>query len=104
MISEDFTKKIMFNRTWDLLSHRWKFYIVYLLGERPMRFGELRRLCTAISRVTLTGYLRQLEQESLISCRKRSEPVLFAEYYLTSLGRRALPLVRQLIVWGEEAY
>lgn len=103
MIPEDFAEKITFNRTWDLLSHRWKFYVVYLLGERPLRFGELRRLCAAVSRVTLTGYLRQLEREGFVSCRRLSEPALFAEYALTDLGRNALPPVRQLIAWGDEA-
>jgi DNA-binding HxlR family transcriptional regulator len=93
-------QQIMFNHTWDLLSHRWKFYIVWLLGGKSMRFGELRRICSAISRVTLTGYLRELEREGFITRTAAGGNALSSLYSLTELARDAQPAVNALMAWG----
>lgn len=95
----DFSRRIMFNRTWDLLASRWKFYIVYLLAPREMRFGDLRRCCAAVSRPTFTAYLRALEQEGFVE-RETSPEENAVAYRLTGLGRSAVPAVSALIEWG----
>ncbi len=95
----EFSRRIMFNRTWDLLSNRWKFYIVYLLAPGEMRFGDLRRCCVAVSRPTFTAYLRALEQEGFVVREAAPEGNAVA-YRLTSLGRSAVPAVSALIEWG----
>lgn len=95
----EFSRRIMFNRTWDLLSNRWKFYIVYLLTPGEMRFGDLRRCCAAVSRPTFTAYLRALEQEGFVE-REASPDGNAVAYRLTSLGRSAVPAVSALIEWG----
>lgn len=96
----DFSRRIMFNRTWDLLSNRWKFFLIYMLADGPVRFGVLRRRCSGISRVTFTAYLRQLEQEGYVRRNSLSCEGLAVEYSLTTLGRSALPAVVALIEWG----
>ncbi len=98
----DFARRIQFNRTWDMLSSRWKFYIVYLLAGGPVRFSALRRRCAAVSRVTLTSYLRQLEREGCVRRVVAGEPVRSVEYELTPLGRSVMPHVSALIDWGFE--
>ena len=100
MNQEDFSERIMFNHSYDLLSNRWKFYIVYLLGQKNRRFGELRRCCSAVSRVSLTSYLRSLEREGFIRCEKETLPELSSVYSLTAFGCTALPAVNQLVEWG----
>ena len=95
-------QQIMFNRTWDLLSHRWKFYIVWLLGKKSLRFGELRRICSAISRVTLTEYLRELEREGFISRTAADRNTLSSLYSLSGMARDAQPAVNALMAWGQK--
>lgn len=95
-----FCRRIMFNRTWDLLSSRWKVYLIYLLAAGPVRFGALRRQCPAVSRVTFTTYLRQLEREGLVFRTPMPEETHAVEYSLSERGRRVLPAVTALIEWG----
>ena len=96
----DFSRRIMFNRTWDLLGNRWKFYIVYLLADGPMRFGQLCRHCSAVSRPTFTACLRALEQEGFLERRILEGNALAVEYRLAPLGQSAAPCVVSLVEWG----
>ena len=96
----DFFENIEFNRNYQLLSSQWKVYIQFALSEGPMRFGELHRLISRISRVTLTGYLQDLEREGYILRIEYPEPPLHTEYSLTSLALGVVPIIKELLAWG----
>lgn len=91
---------IVFNRTYQLFSSRWKVYIICALADGKLRFGELRRLFSQISRVTLTVYLQELEQEGYLLREEYPAPPLRTEYSLTPMAREVLPLLLQLLEWG----
>lgn len=96
----DFFENIEFNRNYQLLSSQWKVYILFALSEGPMRFGELYRLISRISRVTLTGYLQDLEREGYILRIEYPAPPLHTEYSLTSLALGVVPIIKELLAWG----
>ncbi len=93
---------MFFNRTYELFASRWKVYLIYAIGEETYRMGQLQRMFPAISRVTLTGYLQDLEREGYVSRLAYPAPPLRVEYSLTPLGLGALEMLRPLIAWGAE--
>lgn len=92
---------LTFNRTYELFSSRWKVYLVYAVGNNTYRMGVLRRMFPMISRVTLTSYLQQLERDGFILREAYPAPPLHVEYSLTPMGLSVVPLITQLIEWGE---
>ncbi len=95
------SERFLLNRTHDVLSSKWKLYIIYAIGEKSLRFGELRRTFTYISRLTLTRYLQELERDDLIERLEYPAPPLKTEYSLTECGAALYPIICQLIDWGE---
>lgn len=56
----------------DVLAHvgaKWSTLIIMTLGERPHRFGELRRAIPDISQRMLTQTLQHLQRDGLVSRR-----------------------------------
>jgi DNA-binding HxlR family transcriptional regulator len=82
-----------------LLGGKWKTVILARLKERPLRYGELRRLIPRLSDKVLTERLAQLQQQGLIM---RTEAGGAAgRYRLTGEGERLRPLLQQLYDWGQ---
>jgi DNA-binding HxlR family transcriptional regulator len=74
--------------------------VITLLGERPMRFMELKRSIGLVSQRMLTRTLRALERDGLIS--RTVQPVVppRVDYELTDLGRGLQSLLGQLSEWA----
>lgn len=94
-------ENIEFNRTYQLLSSHWKVYILCALSEGTLRFGQLRKRFPGISRVTLTSYLQELECEGYVHRTVYPAPPLRTEYSLTELSEDVVPILMQLIEWGQ---
>ncbi len=88
----------------DVLAHigsKWSTLIVTTLGQRPHRFGELRRALDDISQRMLTQTLRDLQRDGLVSRHVYPTQPPSVEYRLTELGRSLLVPVSALIAWAE---
>lgn len=82
--------------------NKWALLVLVILGEREvMRFNELCREIPDVSSRVLSGTLRTLEADGLIS--RTVYPVVppKVEYALTDAGRSLLPLVMQLTAWAQ---
>lgn len=82
--------------------NKWALLVLVILGEREvMRFNELCREIPDVSSRVLSGTLRTLEADGLIS--RTVYPVVppKVEYTLTDAGRSLLPLVMQLTAWAQ---
>ena len=81
---------------------KWSVLVVELLGDGPLRFGELRRRIEGISQRMLTLSLRALERDGLI--RRTVFPTVppSVEYALTPLGRTLLEPVCALASWASK--
>ncbi len=93
--------RFIMNRTHDLLTSKWKVYIIYFIGDRIYRFGELKRAFHFISRSTLTKYLQELERDGFLNKWEDASLPLRTEYSLTQLGTSVYPLLNQLVGWGD---
>jgi DNA-binding HxlR family transcriptional regulator len=79
---------------------KWSVLVVTRLGERPMRFNELRRSIGGISQRMLTLTLRGLERDGLITRTVFAAVPPRVDYALTPLGRDLLAPVSALGAWA----
>jgi DNA-binding HxlR family transcriptional regulator len=87
----------------DVLSRvgdKWSVLVVTRLGERPMRFNELRRSIGGISQRMLTLTLRGLERDGLATRTVFPTIPPRVDYALTPLGRDLLEPVSALGDWA----
>jgi DNA-binding HxlR family transcriptional regulator len=76
--------------------------VVIALGDRKLRFGELRTVVDGISGKVLTDTLRDLERDGLVERRAYAEVPPRVEYELTALGRTLHEPLLALSRWAEE--
>jgi DNA-binding HxlR family transcriptional regulator len=79
---------------------KWSVLVVTRLGERPMRFNELRRTIGGISQRMLTLTLRGLERDGLVTRTVFPTIPPRVDYALTALGRDLLQPVSALGDWA----
>jgi DNA-binding HxlR family transcriptional regulator len=83
-----------------VLTGKWKLEILFLLGERLHRFGELRRAIPGITQHMLTATLRELERDALINRTVYPEVPPRVEYKMTSKARRLTPVFDAILRWA----
>jgi DNA-binding HxlR family transcriptional regulator len=70
----------------DLLGGKWKSIILARLKDRPVGYGELRRLITDLSDKVLTERLKGLEAQGLVKRVPASDGPARFRYTLTDRG------------------
>ncbi|MCB9993208.1 MAG: helix-turn-helix transcriptional regulator [Hyphomicrobiaceae bacterium] len=91
------------SRVSDLLSRigdKWSVLIVSYLGNRTMRFSEIKREVDGISQKMLTTTLRNLERDGFVERTVYPTIPPKVEYQLTDLGRDLLCPVSALGQWA----
>jgi DNA-binding HxlR family transcriptional regulator len=81
------------------IGDKWSLLIVSTLGERPLRFNELRRQISDISQKMLSSTLKVLERDGLVSRTVLPTVPPQVEYALTDLGSELLGPVSALAEW-----
>jgi DNA-binding HxlR family transcriptional regulator len=79
---------------------KWSVLVVTRLGEKPLRFNELRRSIGGISQRMLTLTLRGLERDGLVTRTVFPTIPPRVDYALTALGRDLLQPVSALGAWA----
>lgn len=86
----------------DVVGGKWKVLILWALGVRKRRFGELKREVPGISEKMLIQQLRQLESDGIVHREAYHEIPPKVEYSLTPLGVSLNEALEPLGQWGEE--
>ncbi len=86
----------------NLISGRWILSICYHLKRGKLRFSELKDKIPNISERMLTLQLKKMEQESLVIKTVYAEVPPRVEYELTEIGKKLIPVLNQLEIWGKE--
>lgn len=86
----------------DVVGGKWKPTILWALGERMHRYGQLRRACAGITEKVLTQQLRELEADGIVRRTVYDEVPLRVEYALTEVGTALNAALEPLGDWGEE--
>ncbi|WP_225821165.1 winged helix-turn-helix transcriptional regulator [Streptomyces naphthomycinicus] len=86
----------------DIIDGKWKVTILWALGERTHRFGELRRQLPGVTEKVLAAQLRELEADGIVHREEYPEVPPRVEYSLTEIGTRLNEALAPLGVWGRE--
>lgn len=88
--------------TLNIIDGKWKIFILWHLGERTLRFNELRRILPHVTQKMLTQQLRELESAGMINRKIYAQVPPKVEYSLTESGKSLQPILKQLCQWGKE--
>ncbi|MGW1956520.1 winged helix-turn-helix transcriptional regulator [Streptomyces sp. NPDC001920] len=86
----------------DVVGGKWKVLILWALGERPCRFGALRRELPGVTEKVLAAQLRELEADGIVHREAYDEVPPRVEYSLTPLGSSLNEALAPLGTWGRE--
>ncbi|MEU1946497.1 MULTISPECIES: helix-turn-helix domain-containing protein [unclassified Streptomyces] len=81
------------------VANKWAFLIIEFLGERTLRFSELRDEVEGISHKMLTQNLRMLERNGLVERKVHPTVPPRVEYTLTEAGRALRATVDGMCGW-----
>jgi len=88
----------------DQIGDKWSTLMLTTLGERPHRFGELRRAIPDISQRMLTETLRDLQRDGLVSRHVHPTVPPSVEYRLTPLGHSLMEPLSHLVDWADRHF
>jgi len=89
-------------RTMATIGTKWKPVIVYTLGKKKMRFGQLVAKMDLISRKVLTEQLKELEEDGMVVREAFGEVPPRVEYSLTEKGTALLPILQEMCNWNRK--
>ena len=86
---------------------KWSMLVLYQLHVSEtgiLLFNEMRRLMTDCSQKMLSQTLKNLEQSHLVHREVYPEVPPRVEYSLTDTGRSLMPVLTDLIAWGQQHF
>ncbi len=82
--------------------NKWSLLVLLVINEgQTVRFNELGRMIPDISTRMLSGTLKTLEADGLISRKVYAQVPPKVEYTLSDSGRSLIPLIMQLTAWAQ---
>lgn len=94
-------KDLALQKTLDIISGKWRLYIIYQLDTEARRYGELRRMIPEISEKVLVQELKALVALGVVEKTSYNEVPPRVEYCLTARGLYILPSLLRLTEIGE---
>lgn len=83
------------------IGQKWTILAMVALGDKPLRFTDIRRRLQGVSDKMLTQTLRAMERDGLVQRNVPDARLTRVEYALSPLARSVLPVVVQLKQWAE---
>jgi DNA-binding HxlR family transcriptional regulator len=83
-------------KTLEIISGKWRLFIIFQLGEQTHRYGELRRMIPDISEKVLIQELKTLVALGVLVKKSYGEVPPRVEYGLSEKGRQILPLLIEI--------
>ncbi|MEU4419974.1 helix-turn-helix domain-containing protein [Actinoplanes sp. NPDC024001] len=84
------------------IANKWAFLIIEFLGQRTMRFSELRDAVGGISHKMLTQNLRMLERNGLVERTVHPTIPPRVDYNLTEAGQALRAVVDGMCGWTQQ--
>ena len=84
------------------VANKWALLIIEVLGERTLRFGEVRREVGGISHKMLTQNLRMLERNGLVDRKAHPTVPPRVEYTLTEPGQALRETIHGMCDWTHQ--
>jgi DNA-binding HxlR family transcriptional regulator len=84
-----------------VIGGKWKLPIIFNLGTKTYRFGELKRVLTGITQQMLSKQLKELEDHGMVGRKVYAEVPPRVEYSLTEKGKSTIPVMKSIAEWSE---
>ena len=88
--------------TMSLIGNKWSMWILWNLQDRPLRFGELKRLIPGITEKMLIQQLKKFENNNILVRKVYPEVPPKVEYRLTQNGKSLITVMTLIKQWGED--
>lgn len=89
--------------TSKILGHKWVPVITYHIHDNsPARFSEIKDEIGDITNKTLSNNLDRMEEQGIVNRNVENDKPVKITYELTDFGERLIPLVKEMISWGQE--
>ena len=89
--------------TSKILGHKWVPVITYHIHDNsPARFSEIKDKIGDITNKTLSNNLDRMEEQGIVNRKVENEKPVKITYELTDFGERLIPLVKDMISWGQD--
>ncbi|WP_280306679.1 winged helix-turn-helix transcriptional regulator, partial [Nocardia neocaledoniensis] len=85
----------------DVVGGKWRLHLMWVLGDGPQRFGQIRRMLDGVSEKVLAENLRHLESTGVVHREIYPEIPPRVEYSLTPLGETLRQALVPLEQWGD---
>lgn len=89
-------------RTMATIGTKWKPIVIYTIGLKTLRFGEIFARIEIISKKVLTEQLKELVEDEIVSREEFRETPVRVEYSLTQKGIDLLKILNQLTLWNRK--
>lgn len=86
----------------DAMAGRWSAMVLSVLGERTLRFSEIKAAIPKVTPRMLTSALKGLEKKGLVKRKVYAVVPPKVEYSITEKGKTILPIVQAMSKWGED--
>lgn len=87
-------------RTMATIGTKWKPIIIYTIGLKRRRFGQIFALMDIISKKVLTEQLKELVEDGIVLREEYEETLPRVEYFLSEKGIELLKILNQLSLWN----
>jgi len=88
--------------TLSKIGGRWKPVILYHLQEKPLRYGELKRIIPGITEKMFIQQLKELEKDSLVNREVINMVPPQVTYSLSVSGQSLAPILKEMSNWGKK--
>lgn len=89
--------------TSKILGHKWVPVIAYHIHDNSeIRFSELKDKIGGITNKTLSNNLDRMQDQGAVNREVKDDKPVKITYSLTDFGERLIPLVEEMISWGQE--
>lgn len=85
-----------------ILGSKWTPQLIYVISSGVKRFSVLQKEVDGINPRTLSARLDELEEAGIVRKVSYHEVPPRIEYMLTEKGNDLLPVLEQMIAWGEK--
>lgn len=82
------------------IGSKWKPNIIYTIGLKTLRFGDIFARVEMISKKVLTEQLKELVEDGIVQRKAFQEVPQRVEYALTEKGIDLLKILNQLSLWN----
>ncbi|MFP4229893.1 MAG: winged helix-turn-helix transcriptional regulator [Candidatus Nanohaloarchaea archaeon] len=89
--------------TSKILGHKWVSVIAYHIYDNDeLRFSEIKEAVGGITNKTLSNNLDRMQEQGMVERKVENQKPVKITYELTDFGERLIPLVKEMVSWGQE--